>query len=219
VIVQPPAAPAAAPKAAGVDPMAVQLSLWESVRTSQDPADFEDYLKQYPDGKFAAVARRRLAALKTASLKEREPVAQPTPAAPARPTPEIDRPPSKTPPVPSPPAVSKPLPQQLAAFEVMMQGTATNLTVGTSAQTQFQLRRNGDGLTAAIRVFPPLFATGVLQGQYRDGQCMLQGRMNEGFILKMIGTCSSSGFSGQYQAEAPGQVQQGIFRLQSVASN
>ena len=69
VVVQPQAAPAAQPKAAGVDPMAVQLSLWESVRTSQDPADFEDYLKQYPDGKFAAIARRRVAALKTASPK------------------------------------------------------------------------------------------------------------------------------------------------------
>jgi len=48
---------------------------------------------------------------------------------------------------------------------------------------------------------------------------MLQGRMNEGFILKMIGACSPSGFSGQYQAEAPGQVQQGVFRFQSMASN
>ena len=212
VIVQPQAAPAAEPKAAGVDPMAVQLSLWESVRTSQDPADFEDYLKQYPDGKFAAIARRRLAALKTASLKEREPAPQPT-----RPTPEIERPPSKT--SPAPPPISKPLPQQPTAFEVMMQGTATNMTVGTTAQAQFQLRRTGDGVTAAIRVFPPLFATGVLQGQYREGQCMLQGRMNEGFILKMIGACSPSGFSGQYQAEAPGQVQQGVFRFQSMASN
>jgi uncharacterized caspase-like protein len=80
VIVQPQAAPAAEPKATGVDPMAVQLSLWESVRSSQDPADFEDYLKQYPDGKFAAIARRRLAALKTASLKEREPAPQPPPS-------------------------------------------------------------------------------------------------------------------------------------------
>lgn len=207
VIVQPQAAPAAEPKAAAVDPMAVQLSLWESVRTSQDPADFEDYLKQYPDGKFAAIARRRLAALKTASLKEREPVATPAP--------ESERPPGKAAPLTAPPAITRPPPEQLAAFEVMMQGTATNLTVGTSAQAQFQLRRNGEGLTAAIRVFPPLFATGVLQGQYRGGQCLLQGRMNEGFILKMAGACSPTGFSGQYQAEATGQIQQGIFRFQS----
>ncbi|WP_273703820.1 caspase family protein, partial [Candidatus Accumulibacter vicinus] len=43
VVVQSPPAPAVQPPpVAGVDPMAVQLSLWESVRTSQDPADFED---------------------------------------------------------------------------------------------------------------------------------------------------------------------------------
>jgi len=136
--------------------MAVQLSLWESVRTSQDPADFEDYLKQYPDGKFAAVARRRLAALKSASQKEREPVRQESQS--ARSEPPVERQPAL------------PVPDKQAGFDVMMQGTATNLTVGTTAQVQFQLRRFGTGVTAAIRVFPPLFATGVLQGQYQEGQ-------------------------------------------------
>ena len=218
VVVQPQAAPAAQPKAAGVDPMAVQLSLWESVRTSQDPADFEDYLKQYPDGKFAAIARRRVAALKTASLKEREPAAkepaaQPQPP-PARPAAPVERQPAKASPAPS---VAAPDPQ--AAFDVMMQGTATNLTVGTTAQVQFQLRRAGSGVTAAIRVFPPLYATGVLQGQYQGGQCLMQGWMNEGFLLKMAGACSAGSFSGQYQAESPGLVQQGVFRLKSRATN
>ena len=220
VIVQPQAAPVAQPKVAGVDPMAVQLSLWESVRSSQDPADFEDYLKQYPDGKFAAVARRRLAALKTASIKEREPAAQDLrsqPSQPAKPAPAADVPPAKASVTPLP-APAQQLPNSQAAFDVMMQGTATNLTAGSSAQAQFQLRRSGDGVTAAIRVFPPLFATGVLQGQYRGGQCLLQGWMNEGFLLKMIGACSASGYSGQYQAESPGLVQQGVFRFQANSS-
>jgi len=47
---------------------------------------------------------------------------------------------------------------------------------------------------------------------------MMQGWMNEGFLLKMVGACSASGFSGQYQAESPGLVQQGVFRLHSRAS-
>ncbi|MBN8499467.1 hypothetical protein, partial [Accumulibacter sp.] len=119
---------------------------------------------------------------------------------------------------PAPP-VAAPDAQAQAAFDVMMQGTATNLTVGTTAQVQFQLRRSGSGVTAAIRVFPPLYATGVLQGQYQGGQCLMQGWMNEGFLLKMAGACSAGSFSGQYQAESPGLVQQGVFRLQSRATN
>ncbi|WP_300454694.1 caspase domain-containing protein [Accumulibacter sp.] len=218
VIVQPPPASSAEPKTVGVDPMAVQLSLWESVRTSQDPADFEDYLKQYPDGKFAAIARRRLAALKAASLKERQPARPETEVAPASPTPAVERQPTKPSPAPQPPIV-KPSPETVAAFDVMMLGTATNLTVGTTAQVQFQLRRSGDSVTAAIRVLPPLFATGVLQGQYQGGQCLMQGWMNEGFLLKMVGACSASSFSGQYQAESPGLVQQGVFRLQARRTN
>ncbi|TXI75022.1 MAG: hypothetical protein E6Q43_04000 [Dokdonella sp.] len=217
VVVTPPAAPAAAPaKPAGVDPMAVQLSLWESVRTSQNPADFEDYLKQYPDGKFAGVAKRRLAALRSESLKEREPPAPAATPAPAVTTPE--RPAAKQPPAPAP-IPPAPTPDTWATFQVNMRGTATNLTVGTTAQVQFQLRRSGEGVAASIRVLPPLHATGTLQGRYQGGQCFLQGWMNEGFLLKMIGTCSATNFAGQYQAESPGLIQQGVFRLQSVASN
>ena len=115
VIVQPQAAPVAQPRVAGVDPMAVELSLWESVRSSQDPADFEDYLKQYPDGKFAAVAKRRLAALKTASIKEREPAAQEPRSQPAKPAPAAEVPPAKASVTP-PPAAAAQLPSSQAAF-------------------------------------------------------------------------------------------------------
>jgi hypothetical protein len=40
-----------------------EIVFWESVRTSTNPADYRAYLEQYPDGKFAALARNRLAAL------------------------------------------------------------------------------------------------------------------------------------------------------------
>jgi uncharacterized caspase-like protein len=33
---------------------------WQSIQNSRDPADFEAYLKQYPDGSFAVLARNRL---------------------------------------------------------------------------------------------------------------------------------------------------------------
>lgn len=40
----------------------VEIAFWESVRASNDPADLHAYLEQYPNGKFAALARNRLAA-------------------------------------------------------------------------------------------------------------------------------------------------------------
>jgi hypothetical protein len=49
----------------------MEMVFWESVRNSTDPADLRAYLEQYPNGKFAALARNRLAAL------------EPKPAAPA----------------------------------------------------------------------------------------------------------------------------------------
>src|SRR3954471_14732245 len=52
-----PATWAQSPKAA--DPSAVELLFWETIRTSTNPADFEEYLKQYPNGKFAGLARLR----------------------------------------------------------------------------------------------------------------------------------------------------------------
>lgn len=41
----------------------VEIVFWESIRASQDPADFRAYLERYPQGNFAALARNRLAAL------------------------------------------------------------------------------------------------------------------------------------------------------------
>jgi hypothetical protein len=58
--------PPPAPKPAPVDPAALELSFWESVKASADAADFRAYLEQYPAGKFSALAKNRLAALEKA---------------------------------------------------------------------------------------------------------------------------------------------------------
>jgi hypothetical protein len=55
--------PPPAPKPAPVDPAALELSFWESVRASADAADLRAYLEQYPHGRFSALAKNRLAAL------------------------------------------------------------------------------------------------------------------------------------------------------------
>jgi hypothetical protein len=56
-IVPPPAAP-----------LSSENLFWQSVMGSKNPADFEAYLKQYPDGNFTALARNRLASLSMAPV-------------------------------------------------------------------------------------------------------------------------------------------------------
>jgi len=53
-----------------------EISFWESVRDSKNPAELQAYLDQYPNGKFAVLAKVRLAAL------GQRPAAVPQPAAP-----------------------------------------------------------------------------------------------------------------------------------------
>lgn len=209
VVVQPKIEAPQTKPVAGVDPMAVELTLWESVRNSQDAADFEDYLKQYPNGKFAAIAKRRIVALKAPKASHDSAVTTPPANTAFRPADTGMPPPSA--PRPSPGAI----PGNGEVFESQMVGVTTNYTVGQTAQAQFELRRNGQALVAALKVYPPLFATGMLQGRYQNGQCYLEGWMQEGFMLKMFGPCSAASYSGQYQAQAPGQVvQQGVFKMQ-----
>jgi TonB family protein len=42
---------------------------WESIKNSQDPAVFEDYLHQYPNGKFAVPAGQKYRALRVAGAR------------------------------------------------------------------------------------------------------------------------------------------------------
>ncbi len=47
------------PNIAMVDPAAIELSFWESIKSSNNPDDFKAYLDKYPDGQFAALAKSR----------------------------------------------------------------------------------------------------------------------------------------------------------------
>lgn len=46
------------------DPLAVELALWNSAQRNDEIADYEDYLRQYPQGRFAVAARNRIARLR-----------------------------------------------------------------------------------------------------------------------------------------------------------
>jgi adenylate cyclase len=57
-LLQPETAPAPTP--ADSDAVAVELAFWDTVKDSDNPAMYEAYLKGYPDGAFAALAKLRL---------------------------------------------------------------------------------------------------------------------------------------------------------------
>jgi tetratricopeptide (TPR) repeat protein len=47
------------PNIAVVDPAAMELSYWDTIKSSNNPDDFKSYLDKYPDGQFAALAKSR----------------------------------------------------------------------------------------------------------------------------------------------------------------
>jgi len=55
--------PAAASAPSAAPPPDREALFWTSVKDSTDPAGFEAYLKQYPEGTFVALARQRLASV------------------------------------------------------------------------------------------------------------------------------------------------------------
>lgn len=47
----------------GTDEAAIELAYWNSIANSESSADYESYLSQYPNGKFAGLAKSRLQTL------------------------------------------------------------------------------------------------------------------------------------------------------------
>lgn len=72
----------------------VELTLWESIKTSQSAGDYQAYLDQYPRGRFVALANSRLRVLKPAAT---HPVQQAALPVEATVRPNIVRPPSGCP--------------------------------------------------------------------------------------------------------------------------
>ncbi|WP_417687275.1 hypothetical protein [Roseibium sp.] len=62
------------PQQPAADQSAMELAFWQAIAASEDPADFEAYLSQWPNGTFAALARNKLNRLAQAA---------PTPVSPA----------------------------------------------------------------------------------------------------------------------------------------
>lgn len=61
---------AAVPSGSFVDPTAIELSFWDTIKTSTNADDFKAYLEKYPDGQFAVLARNRLNGAQAAKTEE-----------------------------------------------------------------------------------------------------------------------------------------------------
>jgi class 3 adenylate cyclase len=72
---EPPEPSSEAPPDVSAPPeqQSVELMFWETVKDSARSADYEAYLKQYPDGAFIALARTRLAEFDSPSGGTRDP--------------------------------------------------------------------------------------------------------------------------------------------------
>ncbi len=58
---------AAASKPGGPDPVAIELVMWDSVKTASTAGELQIYIKRYPSGIFTDVAKARIAALGSAA--------------------------------------------------------------------------------------------------------------------------------------------------------
>jgi len=83
---------------------AMELAFWDTIKNSSNPADFREYLKQFPDGSFAGLANIRLEALSASSPQAASPthpstadVPKPTTAEPLRNEPPSQSEPSAKP--------------------------------------------------------------------------------------------------------------------------
>jgi formylglycine-generating enzyme required for sulfatase activity len=104
------AAPPPAPGQAADNSM--ELTFWSSVNDSDDRADFEAYLKRYPDGHYSDLARNRIAALTRAEARAAAPPLVPPPPPPA--------------PAPSPPKAAAPPPPKQAPARAPSAPTRTS---------------------------------------------------------------------------------------------
>jgi formylglycine-generating enzyme required for sulfatase activity len=75
--------PAITPRSRGIMPKEngeqYEITFWDSIKDSNYPADYEAYLKAYPNGRFATLARARIDRLRAAASS---PAVSTTPAAP-----------------------------------------------------------------------------------------------------------------------------------------
>jgi formylglycine-generating enzyme required for sulfatase activity len=119
-----------------------ELAFWNSVKDSKQVGDYEAYLKAYPNGRFAPLARARIAQLRAATPAAGPQQAQPAPK-PAEPKPTEPKP------VASKPTESKPAAPKPAAEAAPAK--AGSQTVPGKASQKAQAPPGSAGAVAALK--------------------------------------------------------------------
>ncbi|BCQ25505.1 SUMF1/EgtB/PvdO family nonheme iron enzyme [Caballeronia sp. NK8] len=95
-----------------------ELTFWDSIKDSTFPSDYEAYLKSYPNGRFAALAKARIERLRASGAATAKPAASAPsapPAATATPAAPTPKPPPATAAAPDKPRPSTPAAPAAAA--------------------------------------------------------------------------------------------------------
>jgi uncharacterized caspase-like protein len=85
-------APAAAEPPAGGSNQQAELLFWDSIKSSDNPATFQAYLTQFPNGVFAGLARAKITELESAGSDPTETQSAARQIQPAAPEPEVPAP-------------------------------------------------------------------------------------------------------------------------------
>lgn len=145
-----PAMPQKAESAAPAE--TIEAAFWMSIQDGDDPEEFESYLERYPEGHFAALARKRVAGLKSAKVA----AAAPTPAPPPPPEPVRAAAPVSPPPRPqATPAPSRgdPFQKKATASPPRKSGSPLPLVIGAVVAVA--------AIGAAVAVVPGMLNSGA----------------------------------------------------------
>jgi len=130
------------PASAGVE-ASMETTFWNSIKDGTDRSDFEAYLKRYPDGHFASLARNRLAALSRGAA----PAQARKPAAPQAKAPQQQTRPSAAPQQRQAPRQAAPVqrqPEKKSSAGILI-GVVVLLIAGGAAGAFFMMRGGSGG--------------------------------------------------------------------------
>ena len=111
-----------------VDPKAVELSFWDSIKDSKQAEDYQDYLSKYPNGQFSQLATRRVAAMNQKGVSRSSDATPPQPPSAVATAPAATT--QAAPPPPPPPTTAS------MASKLEEQGKMNNLKVSDLRATK-----------------------------------------------------------------------------------
>lgn len=186
---QPPVPSAGNEQASGVQHHEEREKLlWDTVRSSNNPAELEAYLKQYPAGMFSDVARARIESLRKAALSpvkavEVAPAKRPATAEPVKPAPVV-----------APVVASRPVEQHLAkpapeASRIPVQPKAAqNFDGSWNVLVNCDKWKETEGI---LRTFPTKISQNIVKIERgksdRAGYIKLDGKIQDNGTLTLTG--------------------------------